>query len=48
MFVLFCDFEAELYGDAGIPKDGCFGVPTAPGLGREPDPDVIARYRVAR
>jgi L-alanine-DL-glutamate epimerase-like enolase superfamily enzyme len=43
---LFCDLEAELYGEAGIPKDGCFTVPTAPGLGREPDPDVIEQYRV--
>lgn len=45
---LFCDFEAELYGEHGVPKDGHFTVPTAPGLGREPDPAVIERYRVSR
>lgn len=44
---LFCDFEAELYGGATLPKGGKLPVPRAPGLGLEPDPEVIARYRVA-
>lgn len=44
---LYCDFEAELYGGATVPKDGFCVVPTAPGLGLEPDPKVIERYRVA-
>jgi L-alanine-DL-glutamate epimerase-like enolase superfamily enzyme len=45
---LFCDFEAELYGEHGVPKDGILTVPKDPGLGREPDPAVIERYRVSR
>ena len=44
---LYCDFEAELYGGATVPKNGFCRVPSAPGLGLEPDPDVIKRYRVA-
>ncbi|MGI9420250.1 MAG: enolase C-terminal domain-like protein, partial [Geminicoccaceae bacterium] len=43
---LYCDFEAELYGPAGVPAEGMLQVPTEPGLGREPDPDVIKEYRV--
>lgn len=43
---LFCDFDAELYGDAGIPQQAKYAVPEAPGLGRDPDPDVIKDYRV--
>ena len=44
---LYCDFEAELYGGETLPKAGAVKVPTGPGLGLDPDPDVIARYRVA-
>ncbi len=44
---LFCDFEAELYGGATLPEAGVVNVPTGPGLGLDPDPDVIDRYRVA-
>lgn len=44
---LYCDFEAELYAGATLPRDGFCIVPTAPGLGLEPDPAVMARYRVA-
>lgn len=44
---LYCDFEAELYGGETLPKAGMVAVPTGPGLGLEPDPEVIARYRVA-
>ncbi|MDA7947743.1 MAG: mandelate racemase/muconate lactonizing enzyme family protein [Hyphomicrobiaceae bacterium] len=43
---LFCEFEAELYGEYGIPKRAHFVVPTEPGLGRDPDPHVIREYRV--
>jgi len=43
---LFCDFEAELYDGATIPKNGVVSVPSSPGLGIDPNPDVIARYRV--
>ncbi len=44
---LYCDFEAEIYGGATLPVNGRVAVPTAPGLGLDPDPDVISRYRVA-
>ena len=43
---LFCDFEAELYGNATVPVDGFVNVPRGPGLGFDPDPDVIARFRI--
>lgn len=43
---LFCDFEAELYGSDGVPKDATYAVPDGPGLGRDPDPDVIKDYEV--
>ena len=41
------DLEASLYGDAVDPVSGMCRVPDGPGLGREPDPDVIRDYRVA-
>ena len=44
---LFCDFEAEIYGGATVPVNGTIAVPTGPGLGLDPDPAVIERYRVA-
>jgi L-alanine-DL-glutamate epimerase-like enolase superfamily enzyme len=44
---LFCDFEAEIYGGATVPVNGTIAVPTGPGLGLDPDPGVIERYRVA-
>ena len=42
----YFDLEAQLYGDAIIPKNGAIAVPQAPGLGLEPDADVIREYRV--
>ncbi len=36
--------EASLYGDAILAKDGNITVPTGPGLGLEPDLDVIRDY----
>jgi len=44
---LYCDFEADLYGGATLPSGGVCRVPTNPGLGLEPDLDVMERYRVA-
>jgi len=41
----FFDLEARLYGDAAIPERGSIAVPQAPGLGFDPDPEVIRRYR---
>jgi L-alanine-DL-glutamate epimerase-like enolase superfamily enzyme len=43
---LFCDFEAELYGEATVPKRGKIQVPHGPGLGLDPDPAVLDKFRV--
>jgi L-alanine-DL-glutamate epimerase-like enolase superfamily enzyme len=37
--------EAGLYGPALQPSGGELGVPRAPGLGADPDPEVVRRYR---
>lgn len=42
----YFDLEAQLYGDAIIPKNGAIAVPQTPGLGLEPDRDVLSEYRV--
>lgn len=42
----YFDMEADLYDGALRPRDGHIDLPLGPGLGLEPDPDVIARYRV--
>jgi L-alanine-DL-glutamate epimerase-like enolase superfamily enzyme len=42
----YFDLEAQLYGDAIIPTNGSITVPHGPGLGLEPDADVIRRYRL--
>ncbi|MFQ5774827.1 MAG: mandelate racemase/muconate lactonizing enzyme family protein [Kiloniellaceae bacterium] len=44
---LYVRREACLYGDAIAPNQGVFRVPEEPGLGAEPDPDVIGDYTVA-
>ena len=41
------DLAAQLYGDAIIPKHGAIAVPQGPGLGLEPDANVIREYRLA-
>jgi L-alanine-DL-glutamate epimerase-like enolase superfamily enzyme len=41
----YFDLEAQLYGDAIIPRNGRIDVPQGPGLGIEPNPDVIHDYR---
>jgi D-galactarolactone cycloisomerase len=38
------DLEASLYGELVTPVKGSFVLPTGPGLGRDPDPDVIKTY----
>jgi L-alanine-DL-glutamate epimerase-like enolase superfamily enzyme len=43
---LYVDLEASLYGDLVDAVDGSFRVPDGPGLGVEPDPDVIETYRI--
>lgn len=41
----YFDLEAQLYGDAILPRQGAIEVPHAAGLGLEPNPDVIRDYR---
>ncbi len=43
---LYLDLEASLYGDAIDPVNGMLAVPQGPGLGMDPDPDVMRDYRV--
>jgi L-alanine-DL-glutamate epimerase-like enolase superfamily enzyme len=43
---LYIDREAELYPGMPLPQQGRVLIPDGPGLGMDPDPDVIARYRV--
>ncbi len=38
------DLEASLYGELVLPMNGKFVVPEGPGLGRDPDPNVIKTY----
>jgi L-alanine-DL-glutamate epimerase-like enolase superfamily enzyme len=38
------DLEAQLYGGALAPKGGRIAAPQGPGLGIDPDPDVIRAY----
>ena len=42
---IYANLEASPYGDAMLAKDGKVAVPQGPGLGVEPDMDVIAKYR---
>jgi L-alanine-DL-glutamate epimerase-like enolase superfamily enzyme len=41
------DLEADPFGRLAHPNNGCFHLPGGPGLGCDPDPDVIRDYRVA-
>jgi L-alanine-DL-glutamate epimerase-like enolase superfamily enzyme len=40
------DLQARIYGDALRPEGGRIAVPAGPGLGLDPDPAVIAAYRI--
>jgi len=42
----YCDFAETPFGEQIIPKNGNFAVPQEPGLGKDPDPAVIAKMRV--
>lgn len=42
----YFDLEAQLYGDAMLPKNGLITVPQGPGLGFDPDADVIRSFQV--
>jgi L-alanine-DL-glutamate epimerase-like enolase superfamily enzyme len=41
----YFDLEAQIYGGALTPERGRVKVPQGPGLGIDPDPDVIRAYR---
>jgi D-galactarolactone cycloisomerase len=43
----YCDFAETPFGEQIDPKDGKIAVPQEPGLGKDPDLDVIERMRVA-
>ena len=43
----FFDTEARLYGDEIVPVNGKLTLPGGPGLGLDPDPAIIKRYRVS-
>jgi len=43
---LYIDREAELFAGMPVPQRGRVAVPKGPGLGLDPDPAIIARYRV--
>ena len=42
----YFDLEAQVYGGALVPTDGRISIPQGPGLGIDPDPDVIRDYLV--
>ena len=42
----FLDLEASLYADLIDAVNGDFRLPEGPGLGMDPDPEVIDRYRI--
>ena len=42
---IYANLEASPYGDAMVAKDGAVMVPQGPGLGVEPDMDIVAKYR---
>ena len=42
----FADLGANPLGDAIEVKNGYITVPSGPGLGRDPDPEIIKRYSV--
>lgn len=43
---LFVDLEASPYHDMIVARNGRVTVPAGPGLGRDPDMDVLRRYLV--
>jgi len=43
---LYIQPEAWLYHDFPLPREGRIHIPDGPGLGMDPDPEIIARYRV--
>jgi L-alanine-DL-glutamate epimerase-like enolase superfamily enzyme len=46
--LFYLNAEAALFGEALKAVNGVMAIPQGPGLGCDPDPDVIARYRTDR
>jgi D-galactarolactone cycloisomerase len=42
----YCDLEASPFGKAIEPVDGRFIVPDQPGLGADPNPEILRQYRI--
>ena len=42
----YCDFGDNSFGEQIIPKNGDFAVPQVPGLGQDPDVNLVERMRV--
>ena len=42
----YCDLEASPLGSVIDPVAGRFIVPDNPGLGADPDPEVLRKYRM--
>jgi L-alanine-DL-glutamate epimerase-like enolase superfamily enzyme len=42
----YCELPVELCGEATLPRNGTVQVPSVPGLGFDPDPEVLAKYSV--
>lgn len=42
---IYANFEADPYGGAMLAKDGHINVPSAPGLGVEPDMTIVGKFR---
>lgn len=42
----YCTLEASPFGKALLPRNGCVSVSDVPGLGADPDPELLARYSV--
>lgn len=42
----YCDFDVNPYHEAINPKEGRLAIPQGPGLGIDPDPEVIDKLRV--
>jgi D-galactarolactone cycloisomerase len=42
----YCDFDATPLGDVINPKKGRIAVPQGPGLGLDPDPEVLKRLAI--
>lgn len=43
----YCEMPVELSGGATLPRNGMVRVPDGPGLGFEPDPQVLRKYAAA-